>query len=75
MKELNRRQFLQADGTAAVLGTAGCDALVGPGDLPVTTDFRDVLITILRRHAPDADMAKVFPGHEPRPLGQAAGDA
>ena len=51
------------------------DALVGPGDLPVTTDFRDVLIPILRRHAPDADMAKVFPGHEPRPLGQAAGDA
>jgi len=57
------------------LGTAGCDALVGPGDLQVTTDFRDVLIPILRRHAPDADMAKVFPGHEPRPLGQAAGDA
>jgi uncharacterized protein (DUF1501 family) len=51
------------------------DALVGPGDLPVTTDFRDVLIPILRRHALDADMAKVFPGHEPRPLGQAAGDA
>jgi len=51
------------------------DALVGPADLPVTTDFRDVLIPILRRHAPDADMAKVFPGHEPRPLGQAAGDA
>ena len=24
--ELNRRQFLQAGGTAAVLGTAGCDA-------------------------------------------------
>ena len=38
-------------------------------------DFRDVLIPILRRHALDADMAKVFPGHEPRPLGQAAGDA
>jgi hypothetical protein len=57
------------------LGTASCDALVGPGDLPVTTDFRDVLIPILRRHAPDADMAKVFPSHEPRPLGQAAGDA
>jgi len=51
------------------------DPLVGPGDLPVTTDFRDVLIPILRRHAPDADMAKVFPGHEPMPLGQAAGDA
>ena len=47
------------------------DALVGPGDLPVTTDFRDVLIPILRRHTLDADMAKVFPGHEAKPLGQA----
>ena len=26
MIELNRRQFLQAGGTAAVFGTAGCDA-------------------------------------------------
>jgi len=47
------------------------DALVGPGDLPVTTDYRDVLIPLLRRHAPSADMARVFPGHEPKPLGQA----
>ena len=47
------------------------DALVGPGDLPVTTDYRDVLIPILRRHTLDADMAKVFPGHEAKPLGQA----
>ncbi|MBC8243514.1 MAG: DUF1501 domain-containing protein [Verrucomicrobia bacterium] len=47
------------------------DALVGPGDLPVTTDYRDVLIPLLRRHAPGADMAKVFPGHEARPLGEA----
>jgi uncharacterized protein (DUF1501 family) len=51
------------------------DALVGPGDLPITTDYRDVLIPILRRHAPGADMAKVFPSHKPRPLGQAAEDA
>ena len=40
-------------------------------DLPVTTDYRDVLIPILRRHAPSADMAWVFPGHEAKPLGQA----
>ncbi|MEC8973297.1 MAG: hypothetical protein VX509_05210 [Verrucomicrobiota bacterium] len=46
------------------------DALVGPGDLPVITDYRDVLIPILRRHAPDADMARIFPGHEAKPLGQ-----
>ena len=51
------------------------DALVGPGDLPVTTDFRDVVASVLRRHAPDADMAKVFPGHTPKPLGQADGNA
>ena len=51
------------------------DALVGPGDLPVTTDYRDVLIPVLRRHAPDADMARVFPGHEAKPLGQAAESA
>ncbi|MDP6306727.1 MAG: hypothetical protein QGH02_05240 [Verrucomicrobiota bacterium] len=38
------------------------DPLVGPGDLPVTTDFRDVLIPILRRHG------KTFP----RPRADAA---
>ena len=51
------------------------DALVGPGDLPVTTDYRDVLIPVLRRHAPGADMARVFPGHKAKPLGQAAESA
>ena len=40
-------------------------------DLPVTTDYRDVLIPILRRHTPDADVVRVFPGHEAKPLGQA----
>ena len=34
------------------------------------TDYRDVLIPILRRHAPDADMARVFPGHEAKPFDQ-----
>jgi len=51
------------------------DALVGPGDLPVTTDFRDVLIPVLRRHAPGVDMARVFPGHKAKPLAQAAESA
>ena len=41
--------------------------LVGPGDLPVTTNYRDVLFPILSEHAPDADMAKVFPDHKPEP--------
>lgn len=34
-------------------------------------DYRDVLIPILRRHTPDADVVRVFPGHEAKPLGQA----
>jgi uncharacterized protein (DUF1501 family) len=51
------------------------DALVGPGDLPVTTDYRDVLAPVLRRHAPDADMVKVFPDHTPKLLGQADANA
>ena len=42
--------------------------LVAPGDLPVTTNYRDVLFTILQKHAPDADIDKVFPGHTPKPV-------
>lgn len=37
--------------------------LVGPGDLPVTTNYRDVLAPALRRLAPAIDLRKVFPGH------------
>ena len=44
------------------------EALVGPGDLPVTTNYRDVLIPVLQQHDPDADLTRVFPGHEARPL-------
>lgn len=36
-------------------------ALLGPGDVPVTTDYRDVLAPILRRHSPGIDLATVFP--------------
>ena len=36
----------------------------------MTTDYRDVLIPILRRHAHGADMARVFPGHEAKPFDQ-----
>jgi hypothetical protein len=43
--------------------------------LPVTTDYRDVLAPVLRRHAPDADMVKVFPDHTPKLLGQADANA
>jgi len=37
-------------------------------DLAVTTDFRDVLASVLRRHAGAPDLAKIFPGHEAKPL-------
>jgi uncharacterized protein (DUF1501 family) len=43
------------------------DRLVGPGDLPVVHDYRDVLAAVLVRHGtPDA--SGVFPGHVPRLL-------
>jgi uncharacterized protein (DUF1501 family) len=37
-------------------------------DLAVTTDFRDVLSTLLRRHLGVQDMSKVFPGYTPAAL-------
>ena len=37
------------------------EILEGPGDLPVTTNYRNVLAAIMRRHTPTADLAKVFP--------------
>jgi hypothetical protein len=36
------------------------DALEGPGDLAVTTDFREVLAPLLVRHGA-TDIARVFP--------------
>lgn len=44
-------------------------ALEGPGDLPVQHNYRNLLAPILRRHAPEADMAKVFPDYPLAPLG------
>jgi len=46
---------------------AGFDALeegtlIGPGDVPVTTDYRDVIAEVLRWHAPGIDLNAVFPG-------------
>jgi uncharacterized protein (DUF1501 family) len=37
------------------------EVLEGPGDLPVTTNYRNVLAHVLRRHAPQADLTAVFP--------------
>lgn len=41
----------------------------GPGDLRVTTDYRDVLGEILASRLPGAKLDQVFPGHKVRPLG------
>lgn len=37
-------------------------------DLAVTTDFRDVLATVVQHHTGGADLAKIFPGHAAQPL-------
>lgn len=38
------------------------DVLEGPGDLPVTTNYRDVLAPVLRRHGVTEKLDQVFPG-------------
>lgn len=43
------------------------EVLEGPGDLPVKTNYRDVLAPILQRHHPQVDLAKVFPDYELKP--------
>lgn len=42
--------------------------LDGPGDLPVTTNYRNVLAPILRRHGMGDDMRQVFPRFLVEPL-------
>ena len=46
------------------------EILEGPGDLPVTTNYRNVLAAVLKKHSADADLARVFPEFtlEPMPL-------
>jgi uncharacterized protein (DUF1501 family) len=34
----------------------------GPGDIPVTIDYREVMAPILAAHAPHVDLRQVFPG-------------
>ncbi|MEW6302666.1 MAG: DUF1501 domain-containing protein [Verrucomicrobiota bacterium] len=45
------------------------DVLEGPGDLPVTTNYRNVLAPILARHGATDRLHQVFPDFELAPLG------
>lgn len=47
------------------------DQLVGPGDLPITIDYRDVLGEILAKRLNNPDMLRIFPGYTVNPLGLA----
>jgi uncharacterized protein (DUF1501 family) len=37
------------------------EVLEGPGDLPVTTNYRQVLTPVLKRHGAGSGLEKVFP--------------
>jgi uncharacterized protein (DUF1501 family) len=43
--------------------------LVGPGDLAVTTDFRDVLAELCQRRLGIPAVGEIFPGFSPTPRG------
>jgi uncharacterized protein (DUF1501 family) len=45
------------------------DALEGPGDLRVTTDYRDVLAEVVEKALGNPRVGDVFPGRTPRPRG------
>ncbi|MCH8979742.1 MAG: hypothetical protein IH945_10950, partial [Armatimonadetes bacterium] len=45
------------------------DQLTGPGDLQVTTDYRDVLAEMLANRLGNRNIDEVFPGHRPKPVG------
>ena len=40
----------------------------GPGDLPVTTNYRDVLAPLLSWHSPDVNLRQVFPDFDRKPV-------
>ena len=44
------------------------DMLEGPGDLPVWNNYRNVLAPVLTRHGASADMARIFPDYDLKPL-------
>ena len=44
------------------------EVLEGPGDLPVATNYRDVLAPILKRHGAGDGLAQIFPGFALQPI-------
>ena len=44
------------------------EVLEGPGDLPVLTNYRNVLAPILQRHGAGGDLGKIFPDFKLDPL-------
>jgi len=49
--------------------TLAADKLVSPGDLAVTTDFRDVFAEVLNLRLGNDNLAAVFPGYSPQATG------
>ena len=45
------------------------DALVGPGDLAITIDYRDVLGEILTKRLNNRQLGEIFPGYHPQEVG------
>ena len=44
------------------------EMLEGPGDLPVWNNYRNVLAPVLTRHGAPAEMARIFPDYDLKPL-------
>jgi uncharacterized protein (DUF1501 family) len=45
------------------------EQLVGPGDLVVTTDYRDVLAEVCLKHLNNPALGEIFPGYAATPRG------
>lgn len=66
---LPRTAALQPGRVVAGFGALEEGTLIGPGDVPVTTDYRAVLTPILQQHAPGIDVGAVFPARSARRSG------
>jgi uncharacterized protein (DUF1501 family) len=43
--------------------------LIGPGDLAVTTDYRDVLGEVITKRLNNPEVGEIFPGYDPKSRG------